>query len=179
MKKILVYLITIFVGLFFVYFIINYTYWNNTIYGLGDYLPFFWSFVLAAILTTITAIYVETSEIKTIFYSTVIFLSVISFSFYSLKIGKKQTASCINKVKIAIDKYYEDHNKYPNKLSDLEKEGYLKNLSKPIFLYPNGRYHLSISGDNDSYSIELGREYALFWVYANKNSDTPSFYFDN
>lgn len=163
---------------FGVYYVINYSFWNNTNYGLGYYLVYGWALILACSMSLLTAIFVK-GTLKKVLSFLLVFGLVIWFSFYSLEVGRKQAELKIIKVKIAVDKYHAKHKQYPERLSELVDEGFMNNLGIPIFLYPYGRYHLILSEDSSSYSLELGRKYALFWVYVNAKNDKPLFYFDN
>ncbi len=174
MKKIL-YILLVIAYLLFVYFIMNYVLWNNTIYGIGGILKLFFALVFAFLATIAVAFKIKNKTI-TLLTCVIIFL----FSYYSLKVGQKQAIHCIFKVKIAVDKYYTKYKKYPKKLSELEKQGFIRRITRPMFLIPNGRYHLYISKDSDTYTLNLGVNHANCGVSIQNNIDNfPYYWYDN
>jgi hypothetical protein len=172
--KIVKYIIAIVAYLFLVYFVLNYVYWNNPIYGLGD-LPYLFLAVVFAFLGSI----VINNLLKSLFSFVIIFVSIFQFSFYSLKIGRKQAESSVVKVKIAIDKYYAKNKKYPKKLSELVTQGFINRISKPIFLLPYGKFYCYITKGSNFDRLELRADYAICLAYIDNNDNIPTTFFDN
>ncbi len=176
--KIVKYIITIVAYLFLVYFVLNYVYWNNPIYGLGD-LPYLFLAVVFAFIGSIVIAYKINDRLKSFFVFVIIFVSIFLFSFYSLEIGRKQAESSVVKVKIAIDKYYAKNKKYPKKLSELVTQGFINRISKPIFLLPYGKFYCYITKGSNFDRLELRADYAICLAYIDNNDNIPTTFFDN
>ncbi|MFN8282620.1 MAG: hypothetical protein U0U67_05360 [Chitinophagales bacterium] len=176
--KIIKYIIAILAYLFLVYYVLNFVYWNNPIYGLGDLPYLFLAVVFAFLSSTRVFTYKITNRLISVFAFIIIFVSIFWFSFYSLKIGRKQSENNLLEVKVAIDKYYSKNKKYPKRLSELETQGFIKSIKRPIFLIPYGKYYFYTTKELNFDRLELHADNTICLAFIT-NDNIPSTFFDN
>ncbi|HNY56295.1 MAG TPA: hypothetical protein PKI86_11725 [Chitinophagales bacterium] len=134
----------------------NYTSWNCSFWTwlFGYFCSIIFSVLFSLVISILFA-----RKTKKIFISVVLFVSIIlisiPISYFSFRISYWQVENKLKSTKAAIDKYFINHKKYPMEFSDLKKEGYIKNLDRPIFLIPNGKYHLRLESDTVFYGLSL------------------------
>lgn len=155
----------------------NFIMWNNTIYGLAPPLLFILSFGYSFVIA-VQIVKNMKSKWKFLFFF-IVLATIIKFSFLSLKIGQKQAENRVEKLKIAVDKYYLKHKNLPKNLIELKNENLIKDFNRPIFLIPNGKFSLNIDENSNDYYVALNVKNALCSVSMSKSSDTPYYSFDN
>jgi len=173
MKRLVFLILSASVYLCCIYYTINYFTWNFIFEGYLVGSVFASGFALL-ISTAVAVKTIGTAKSIVIFFA--IFIFSILFVPISKQIGNKHAEYKIANIKKAIEKYYEEHKSYPEKIIYLTKEGYVNGFNRPFFLIPSGKYIYTPQKDLRGYGLSLEAKYGDYGVSVSSYDNSFNYY---